>query len=69
MIVFTNCDGATKVVGYDDNFFAPIDLLKAYRELWRSDWNMDDEKEVYIKKFKEWNILCGCNPEELEEDE
>ena len=69
MIVFTNCNGETKTIGYDDNFFAPIDLLKAYRELWRSGWNMDDEKEVYIKKFKEWNILCGCDPEELEEDE
>ena len=67
-IVFTNCDGDTKVVGYDDNFFASCDLLEAYKSLWRKDWNMDDEKELYIKKFKEYLIATGCSAEELEEE-
>lgn len=69
LVVFTNCDGDTKVVSYDDNFFSPIDLVEAYQMVWRADWNMDDEKASYTQKFKDWQIACGCDPEELEEAE
>ena len=69
MVVFTNSNGETKTVSYDDNFFSPIELVNAYTSLWRKDWNMDDEKASYVQKFKEWQIACGCNPEELEDDE
>ena len=66
MMVLTNCDGDAKSVGYDDNFYSPADLIEAYESLWRTDWNMDDEKALYVKKLKDWMILTGCDPEELE---
>jgi len=68
MMVLTNCDGDTKAVGYDGNFFAPIDIVEAYKSLWRSDWNMGEEKPLYVQKLKEWMIATGCQADELEEE-
>ncbi len=68
-IVFTNCDGDTKVVGYDDNFFAPIDLLKAYKSLISDEWGLNDtEKETLINNYKKYLVKTGVKPEELEEE-
>ena len=65
-VVFVNIDGDCKVVSYDDNFFAPIDLLKAYRELWKESWN--DDFEESFNGFKKWMLENGCPEEDLVED-
>lgn len=69
MVVLVNCDGDTQTVSYDSNFFAPIDILRAYRQLWKKEWNMDDELEDYIAKFKKHLAYQGAQESELEEDQ
>ena len=68
MMVFTNNDGKTKVVGYDDNFFSTLDLLKAFREISKPVHEDDEEElEQAIDGFKKWMIDTGANPEEWED--
>ena len=66
LTVFTNVDGDTKTVGFDDNFFSPADLIGAYVSLWKPQWNMDGEKEKYLDKFKIYLYECGCTKEDIE---
>lgn len=66
---FTNVDGETKTVPFDNNFFSPCDLVRAYKSLWGEDWNMDEDKPSYVQRFKEWLIATGCTAEELEDDD
>ena len=65
--VVVNCSGDAKVMDCTDNFYSDADLLLAYRQLWREDWGMDDEKDAYIEKFKGWLIEGGSDPEMLED--
>lgn len=67
MAVFANRDGDSKTVGFDDNFFSPIDLVKAYKDVFKEDWGED--KESFAAVFKAYLIACGCKAEEVEEDE
>ncbi len=66
--VLVNCEGKSKIVSVDDNFFAPIDLVKAYRELFPEDWCEDQEAELErrVARFKEWLVWTGCDPNDLE---
>ena len=65
-IVFVNIDGECKVISYDNNFFSPSDMLRAYRELWRESWN--DDFEECFNGFKKWMLDNGCPEEDLVED-
>lgn len=66
--VLVSCEGKSKIVSVDDNFFAPIDLVSAYRELFPEDWCEDREAELErrVARFKEWLIETGCDPDGLE---
>ena len=66
MAVMVNCDGDAETLDCTSNFYTEADLLLAYNKLWKSDWNMDDEKPLYVRKFKEWILQGGCDPELLE---
>lgn len=66
--VFVNTNGDCKTVPVD-NFFGVSDLVDAYEQMWRADWNMDDEKQEYLERFKRYLIeVCGCAPKELERE-
>ena len=66
-VVFVNCNGDAKAVSFDNNLFSPKELVEAYESMWRSDWNMDDEKAEYVSRYKSYMLKCGCKPEELGE--
>lgn len=67
MAVLTNSDGDCKTVGFDDNFFSPLDLVKAYRSLFKEEWGED--KDSFVSAFKDYLIATGCSAEEVEEHE
>lgn len=64
LVVFVNCDGKAATVGFDDNFFTPAELLRAYESLFDPSWNMDDEKPKYVAKFKRFLIKNGAEFDE-----
>lgn len=69
--VLVSCEGKSKIVSADDNFFAPADLVRAYRELFPEGWYAEDQEgevEKRVAKFKEWLIETGCEPADLEEE-
>ena len=67
--VFTNFEGDTKVVSYEDNFFSVVDMLKAYRELWKPGFTQEQEEPAFFDAFKKWLVATGANEAELEDDE
>ena len=65
LAIFANIDGESKTVKINENLFAPIDLVKAYKELFKDDYA--DNKDEYVRAFCNYLIESGCDPEELEE--
>ena len=63
--IFANADGESKTVRVDDNQFAPVYLVRAYKELFKDDYS--DNKNDYIRAFCDYLIETGCDPEELED--
>lgn len=63
--VFLDNDGHMEQVSYDDNFFAPIELVKAYRRLYGCHFLND--KSDYIGRFKLWLKSTGVESEKLAE--
>lgn len=68
--VLVNCEGKSRTISVDDNFFAPIELVIAYRDLFPEGWCEDQDAEVErrVAKFKEWLVSTGCEPTDLEEE-
>lgn len=64
LTVFTSCDGRTKTVSFDSNFYAPMDLVEAYSQLFDPAWNEDKERR--LNDFKTYLYACGCEQEDLE---
>lgn len=63
MWVMANCHGESEAISYDDNFYTPFDLLRAYRKLTKDD-------EASDEAFKKWLIdEAGCEPELLEDED
>lgn len=67
LIVFTNRDGETITLNYDDGRHTTLDEIKAYKGLWSKKWNMDDELEAYLQGFKNHLVSLLVPKEELEE--
>ena len=65
LAIFANVDGESKTIKLDDNQFAPIYLVRAYKELFKDDYS--DNKNDYIKAFCDYLVETGCDPEELED--
>lgn len=58
LAVFVNCDGYTSVVDITDNFFTPMDLLRACETIASEDDSL---------AFKKWLIEeTGCSEEDFE---
>lgn len=66
LAVFTGIDGKTSSVRFDDNFFSPSDLLKAYGEAMDGLSLPPAEKTQHMKAYGEYLIASGCSKEELE---
>lgn len=66
--ILANTNGDVRIIDLDDGRTSPTDLLDAYRQLWRGDWHMDDEREDGLMEFKAWLIGIGTDPEDLNED-
>lgn len=66
--VFTNSDGNTVVVNFDDNFFSPLDLIAAYEKSLEGLGLDPEEKEPLIAGYRSYLIACGCGKEELENE-
>lgn len=68
LTVFTNSDGKTVVVNFDDNLFSPSDLVAAYGKSLGGLGLEPEERENYISKYRSYLIACGCEKEELENE-
>ncbi len=68
LVIFASIEGDVKTVSFDDNFFSPSDLIKAYKDLWRTSWGWYEADDC-LKAYKDYLVACGVNPEELEEEE
>ena len=68
LTVFTNSDGKTVVVSFDDNLFSPSDLVAAYGKSLEGLGLEPEEREDYISKYRSYLIACGCEKEELENE-
>ena len=68
LTVFTNSDGKTVVVNFDDNLFSPSDLVAAYGKSLEGLGLEPEEREDYISKYRSYLIACGCEKEELENE-
>ena len=66
--VFVSESGFSKAISLEDNFFAPIELVKAYR-LAISTAIEESPIEDYVAAFKAYLIRTGCDPEDLIEEE
>lgn len=64
---FVSAKGECKAISFDDNFFAPRDLLWAYNSLFQDDWGED--RAAFVEAFKQWLISNGCKREELEDSD
>lgn len=64
LFVFTNVDGHTVSVGYDDNGYTPKALLEAYEEI--SHLGGYDDREKHAAAFRDYLLATGCSEEELE---
>lgn len=67
MAVFVSEAGYAKAVNCESNFFAPIDLVNAYRKALKFSAILDYPEEDYVNAFKAYLIRTGCKPEELED--
>ena len=65
LTVFTNTDGKTVVVNFDDNLFSPSELVAAYKESLEALDPEPEEKESLIGKYRSYLIDCGCDKEEV----
>lgn len=68
LTVFTNTDGKTVVVNFDDNLFSPSELIAAYKESLEALDPEPEEKEKLIAEYRSYLIACGCEKEELENE-
>ena len=66
MAIFVNCSGDSKIIDTEDNFFSPLDLVKAYQKMFWKEWNMEGERASYVEAFKKYLIRTGCPADELE---
>ena len=72
MMALTSVDGRTTAVGYDDNFYHPTDLLRAYLKVYFEDGELiiDADAKEKLMRVKAWLVASnGCEMEDLEEDE
>ena len=69
LTVFTNTDGKTVIVNFDDNLFSPSDLVAAYKESLEALDPEPEEKESLIAKYRNYLIECGCEKEEVMDNE
>ena len=69
LTVFTDMDGGTTVVHFDDNQFTPLDLVKAYRKSLDAMDPEPEEKEGYISLYRQYLMDCGCKRSEVIDDD
>jgi len=69
LTVFTNTNGNTVVVNFDSNFFSPSDLVAAYKKSLEALNPEPEEKESLIANYRSYLISCGCEKEEVTDNE
>ena len=69
LTVFTNTNGDTVTVNFDSNFFSPSDLVAAYKKSLEALNPEPEEKESLIANYRSYLISCGCEKEEVTDNE